>query len=281
MFKKHKPVGLLTVLFLFVALSSYSQNKPCIPIRDVKFEDLAFKDGETLRYIINYTWGAVKTDVGDVNFSLEYFGNSGDPYFHSKAIGRTFNFYDVFFKVRDFYEAKMYSKNLRPFYFHRSIYEGKYKMRNTIHFLPNNQIKAKIERKDDPPRDTLLYGRVCTFDVLSLFYFARNKDFQSDKIGVEQPISFVIDGNLYDLYYRYLGKEIKKVQGLGRFKTIKFAARTIAGEVFTGKEEVFLWVTDDDNKLPLIFESPVIIGRLSARLTDFSNIKYPLTSKIK
>lgn len=269
------------ILFLAIALISYSQDKPCIPVRDVKFEDLAFKNGENLRYIINYTWGAVNTDIGDVNFSLEYFENYGDSYFHSKAIGRTFNFYDVFFKVRDFYEAKIYSKNLRPFYFYRSINEGKYKMKNTIIFLPNNQIKARIERKDDQPRDTLLNGRICTFDVLSLFYFARNKDFQNEKIGVEQPISFVIDGEIYDLYYRYLGREIKKIQGLGHFKTIKFAARTIAGEVFTGKEEVILWVTDDDNKMPLIFESPVIIGRLSARLIKFNNIKYPLTSKIK
>ena len=154
-------------------------------------------------------------------------------------------------------------------------------MKNTFNFLPNYQIKARYERKDDPPRDTLLIGRICTFDVLSLFYFARNLDFSSDKIGIEQPISFVIDGEMYDLYYRYLGKEKKKIQGLGQFRTMKFAARLIAGEVFSGKEEMIIWITDDGNKIPLIFESPVIIGKVQGKIANFTNLKYPLTSKIK
>jgi len=272
---------ILAILFITISFNVFSQDKPCLPVRNINFEDIAFKNGETLRYILNYTWGAVNTDIGEANLSLEYIPNSGDSFFHVKATGRTFNFYDVFFKVRDFYESKFYARNIRPFYFHRDINEGKYRMKNTFLFLPNHQIKAKYERKDDPPRDTLLNGRICTFDLLTLFYFSRNLDFSSDKIGIEQPISFVIDGEMYDLYYRYLGKEIKKIMGLGHFRTLKFAARVIAGEVFSGEEEMILWVTDDSNKIPLLFESPVIIGKVTGRLTNFTNLKYPLMSKIK
>jgi len=272
---------LYTIFLLTITLNIYSQDKPCLPVKDVKFEDLAFTHGETFRYILNYTWGAVNTDVGEANISLEYFTNSGEPFFLAKAQGRTFKFYDVFFKVRDLYESKFYTKNLRPFYFHRDISEGKYRMRNTFSFLPNYKIKANYQRMTAAPRDTILNGRICTFDLLTLFYFARNKDFSKDKIGVEQPISFVIDGEMYDLYYRYLGKETKKFPGLGTFRTIKFAARLIAGEVFSGKEELTIWVTDDNNKIPLIFESPIIIGKVSGRLSNFTNVKYPLTSKIK
>jgi len=273
--------AIFSLLFILISYSVVSQDKPCLPVKDIKFEDLAFKEGETLRYILNYTWGAVNTDIGEANLSLDYNSNSGDPYFHTKATGRTFNFYDVFFKVRDFYESKFYARNIRPFYFHRNISEGKYRMKNTFLFLSNYQIKANYIRKDENPRDTLLNGKICTFDVLTLFYFARNLDFTSDKIGIEQPISFVIDGEMYDLYYRYLGKEVKKILGLGHFRTLKFAARVIAGEVFSGKEEMILWVTDDNNKIPLFFESPIIIGKVTGRLTNFTNIKYPLKSKIK
>ena len=132
--------GIFTILFVAISLYAQSQDKPCIPVKDVKIEDLAFKNGETLRYILNYTWGAINTDIGEANLSIELFTNSTEPYFHVKATGRTFNFFDVFFKVRDLYESKIYTKNLRPYYFHRNISEGKYRMKNTFNFLPNYQI---------------------------------------------------------------------------------------------------------------------------------------------
>ncbi|MFA6334964.1 MAG: DUF3108 domain-containing protein [Bacteroidales bacterium] len=272
---------LYTIALLLIISTGFSQEKPGIPVEDIKYEDLVFAHGETLRYVVNYTWGAVSTDVGEAKMSLEYFTNSGDPFFHVKATGRTFKFYDVFFKVRDLYESKFYARNLRPFYFHRDISEGKYRMKNIFSFLPNYQIKVWYQRKNKTPHDTILNGGVSTFDLLTLIYFTRNKDFSEDEIGKEQPFSFVIDGEMYDLYYRYLGKETKKIPKLGTFRTIKFAARVVAGEVFTGKEELIFWVTDDNNKIPLIIESPIIVGKVSGRLTNFTNIKYPFTSKIK
>lgn len=272
---------LLLILFPVFLSNAYSQELPPLPVIDIKFEDLVFSHGENLRYIISYQWGSINTDVGEAIFTLEYNKNNDEPFFHVRAVGRTFKFYDVFFKVRDFYEAKFYAKNLRPFYFHRDIREKRYKMKNTITFLPNYQIRANVERLDDPPRDTLLNGKIYTFDLLSLLYFIRNNDFGNDKVGQERPVSFVIDGEIYDLYYRYLGKENKKIQGLGHYKTIKFAAKPVAGEVFSGKEELVFWVTDDKNKIPLLFESPIIVGRVTGRLAGFSNIKYPFSSKIK
>ncbi len=273
-----------TLLSLMIAFSCFSQEreKTSLQVKDnLKYQDLVFEHGETLRYIINYTWGAINTDVGEANLSLQYFVGTDEPYFHVTATGRTYKFYDVFFQVRDFYESKFYSRNLRPFYFHRNILEGKYKMKNTFTFLPNYQIKARWQKSNKTPKDTLLNGKISTFDLLSLFYFARNKDFDNDKIGVEQPISFVIDGEMFDLYYRYLGKCVKKVPGMGTYRTIKFAARVIAGEIFSGKEELVFWVTDDNNKIPLLFESPIVVGKVAGRLAGFSNVKYPMTSKIK
>ena len=51
--------------------------------------------------------------------------------------------------------------------------------------------------------------------------------------------------------------------------------------MFTGKDDMFIWVTDDENKVPLLFESPIIVGRVQGRLTSYKNLKSPLTSKIK
>lgn len=273
--------ALYTLLLSLVVSAGFSQEKSCMPIRDIKFENLVFTHGETLKYLINYTWGAINTDVGEATMTLEYFPSAEEPYFYARGYGRTFKFYDAFFQVRDLYESKFYARNMRPFYFHRNVQEGKYRMKNTFSFLPNYQIKTRVQKKDKPPRDSILNGKICSFDPITLFYFARNHDFSTDVIGVEQPISFVIDDEIYDLYYRYLGKQTKRVPGLGVFRTIKFATRVIAGEVFSGNEEIILWLTDDGNRIPVYIESPISVGRVSGRLTKYSNIKHPLSSKIK
>ena len=43
--------------------------------------------------------------------------------------------------------------------------------------------------------------------------------------------------------------------GLGVFRTLKFAAKVVAGEVFTGEQEMIIWVSDDMNRVPLLFDS--------------------------
>ena len=55
----------------------------------------------------------------------------------------------------------------------------------------------------------------------------------------------------------------------------------VTGDVFSGKDELTIYVTNDDNKIPLLFESPILVGKVYGRLTTFSNLRYPLTSKIK
>lgn len=244
-------------------------------------KSLAFTGGETLTYVAKYTWGSVNTDIGEAVVSLQYVEEQGrEPIFISKVNGRTFRFFDVFFKVRDYYESRFRASDITPIFFYRDISEGKYKMKNTFSFLPNNIIKSRVQRMDDPPRDSILKAKPLTFDILTLFYYSRNLPFSEKEIGVVQPVSFVIDGEIFNIYFRFLGKENKKIEGLGHHKTLKFAAKVIAGEVFNGKEEMTIWVSDDYNKVPLYFESPIIVGKVSGRLKRYSGLKYPLSSKL-
>lgn len=273
---------LLTTISLLVALFAGAQQRECLPVRNIPEERRAFDSGERVTYIINYTWGMVKTDVGEAKVSLtRKMDDTYGDHFHAVITGTTYKFYDVFFKVRDLFESKFSPENGRPYYFHRDISEGKYKIKNTFHFNPNYTINARVERKNSQIKDTLLKGRECTFDLVSLFYFARNIDFSNIPAGVEQPISFAVDDEIFEMYYRFIGKEVKRIPGLGQFNTLKFAARVVAGEVFSGKEELIIWVTDDRNKVPLMFETPIIVGKVTGRITSVENLKFPMSSKIR
>ncbi|MDP3437391.1 MAG: DUF3108 domain-containing protein [Bacteroidales bacterium] len=273
---------ILIIILSLLIIPAKGQVKPCASVNNIPENLRAFDDGEKVVYVINYTWGVIKTDVGEAVVSLNRLNNetNGD-YFHSIITGYSYKFYEMFFRVKDLFESKFNTTNGRPFYFHRDISEGRYRMKNWYTFNPDYSINAKVKRLDQPTKDTLLKGRECTFDLVSLFYFSRNMDFSKILPGVEQPISFAIDDEIFDLYYRYIGPEIKRVPGMGQFRTLKFAARVVVGEVFSGKEELVIWVSDDKNRIPLMFETPIIVGKVTGRISSYKNLKHPISSKIR
>lgn len=259
---------LLVVLFFGWSIVASGQNSHA-----------PFKSGESLTYIMNYKWGAVNTDVGEAVTNLSY--SNGE--YHSVITGYTYKFYDVFFKVREHFESRFTDLPIKPIYFYRDSQESKYRMRNRFTFSNDTSkvINAVIQRYERTPVDTLLRGTGETYDLVSLFYKVRSINFDTISVNVKQPISFAIDEDVYNFYYVYAGKEVKKIKGVGTFNTLLFRVRLVAGSVFTGKQEMLVWITDDKNKVPLLFESPIIVGTVYGKISKYENLKYPLTSKIK
>ena len=64
-------------------------------------------------------------------------------------------------------------------------------------------------------------------------------------------------------------------------KTIKFAAKLLEGEVFKGEEDMLIWVSDDENRLPVYFEAPLLVGVASGRLSGYKCLKHPFDALVK
>ena len=75
-----------------------------------------------------------------------------------------------------------------------------------------------------------------------------------------QRLAFVLDGKVYPSYVRYLGKEVIKTDLLGYVKCIKFRPRLISGSLFKEGEGMTVWVTDDENKMPVYVETQIVVG---------------------
>ena len=268
----------ILVSVLFVVLAAFAADCAYAQTESAGQRELPFKDGESLTYVLSYTWGGISTDVGEGVTELKY----NDGVFNPVVKGRTYRFFDLFFKVREHFESKFDEKTLRPLSFYRLSEEGKYRMVNDYKFDNQTyQIHATTQKKTYPPKDSILPGKPYTYDLITLYYVSRTLDFANISVDEKQPISFAIDREIHDLYFVYKGKEVKKMKGVGTFRTLKFAVRLVAGEVFTGEDELFLWVSDDENKIPLWFESKILVGTVYGRLKKWSDLKYPLDSKIK
>ncbi len=93
-------------------------------------------------------------------------------------------------------------------------------------------------------------------------------------------MTFAIDDDIYNVYFILYGRETLTVKGLGTVNTIKFGAKLLEGEVFKGDKDMTIWVSDDENRIPVLFEAPLIVGLATGRLTAFEGLKHPFSSFI-
>jgi hypothetical protein len=76
-----------------------------------------------------------------------------------------------------------------------------------------------------------------------------------------------------------MGKETIKTR-YGKFRAIKFKPLLVKGTLFEGGEKMTVYVSDDQNKVPLRIESPLIVGSVKVDLMSYQNLRYPLSSLI-
>ncbi len=256
----------------------------CVPVRTVNEDLLAFRHGERMEFVLHYRWGAINTDVGTAEVELDSLTYNGHKAFHCSASGRTTKMFDFFFKVREEFDSWFTREGLVPLKFTRDTYEGGYEARNTYHYnrtLEEPQINAEVYTSKAGLKIMDLPLTPCTFDLPALFFFARNMDFDSIEPGRKYPMTFAIDDEIFNVYFILYGRETIKVKGLGTVKTIKFAAKLLEGEVFKGEEDMLIWVTDDDNRLPVYFQAPLLVGFASGRLSGYSGLKHPFDSLVE
>ena len=106
-----------------------------------------------------------------------------------------------------------------------------------------------------------------TYDMLSVAWLARRLDFNQYKKGDQIPIRILLDDGIYDLYIRYLGKEEIKVDKK-KWNCHVFAPLLVEGDVFKGGENMKVWVSDDERRVPVMVEAKILVGSVKGILDD-------------
>jgi hypothetical protein len=241
-----------------------------------------FGSGEEVTYHAYYNWGFVWINAGKVTFAIDDSAWKGKKAWHIWSYGATYKAYDLLFKVRDSLDVWVDPSSLQPFEFHRKTNEGSYTAHH--HYLfdaDKQQVNASISKRDSAYRDTTFIWPECSFDLLSMVYHARNIDFLLYQEGDRIPITMIVDGEVYNLYIRYLGKESVKDQSGREFRCLKFSPLLVEGTIFEDGENMFVWVTDDKNRIPIIVEAKILVGSVKAVFVNARGLKNPMDAEIK
>ena len=264
------------ISFLFLGQIAFAQSENCF------VKNTSFQSGEKITYRISYNWFVVFAEVGDVVFSIEDGELNGKKAIHFVGNGRSNSWWDKFFEVRDKYEVYANPDNMRPLYFERNIKEGNFRQFVSYSIDPSDTIAhSKYRVNDDTLKLDTIEINSCTFDVMSSLLFARNIDYSNMQKGQKIPLTVLLDRKLYDLYFRYQGREIVTIKKVGEFDCIKFSVMVVEGNMFHEGEHLQIWVTNDDNHIPVFIESPIQIGNVKVRLEKYEGLRYPLKAKLK
>lgn len=245
-----------------------------------RITNTAFVAGERVCYEVSYTWFFIWTDVGEACFTVDSDNRFGKTLLHLKATGKSYPFYDWFFKVRDLYESWVDPVSLSPHYYNRNIYEGGFTKENEYWFnQPGDSVKIRVRRKGGPNKFVSVKSPGFLFDVVTAIYYSRCLNFSGIRQGTVFPVNVLMDEEIFNVKYRYLGKDVRKVTGIGKMACLKFQVDLVAGDIFSTNQKLLVWVTDDANKLPVYVESPIRDGSIQARLKSYQGLRHKLVSK--
>lgn len=261
---------LVVFIPLFIQLHAIAQ-KSC------SVQNQTFNAGEVFTYKINYNWGAIWVAAGEASFSAELTKVNNRTVYHFIGLGSTYPKYDFLYKVRDKYESYADTFSLKPLRFIREANEGgAYTFDDYVFSTTKNKVYTNSRRNRKPGTFDSIAITACTNDVLTAIYYTRCLDFSKYNVNDTIPITFVLDGEVFPSYVRYIGKEIIKSELLGQVRCIKFRPKLIEGTLFKGGEGMVVWVTDDENKMPVYVETPILIGTIKVNLIKYTGLRNKL-----
>lgn len=274
---RQKPMMLIQAfIFVFAMLLFLPSNAQ---LRNI--ENKAFQKGEKLVYKVYYdSFLTGEIVAGECTFEIQKESRviAKRNTMHIIVNGVTKGAFNLFFKVKDRYETFLDEEAMAPWLFIRRVNEGGYIINQDVHFnWYNNTMQFKnVEKKTQNTSPVPAY----THDILSAIYYMRAMDYSKSKEGEGYPIVFTIDDTVYSTKAFYMGKEQLKTS-MGTFNTFKVKPMVLTGNVFKDQFPMMVWVTDDENKIPIFAKTEVLVGSVKMELISYKGVKNPVKAKIK
>ena len=261
-----------TILFFSMLISAFQAPGQDFQYREI--ENTAWQAGESLKYKVYYeslitgkvNAGTATLDVTNTN--RRFYGQEA---YHIVGIGKSNPAFDMFFKVRDRYESYVDKDGIFPYLFVRRTREGGYVKNDDVYFDHKN-LTAKSRN------DTTDITRYIQ-DIVSASYYARTLSADTLEKGDYISVNFFLDDSAYISVIEFGGRQTVETE-LGVFRCLAFKPKVATGEVFSNPYPMTLWVTDDENKLPVLGKSAVIVGSVKMELIKYSGLKNPVEARL-
>ncbi len=252
-------------------------------VLDRTIPNKAFDVGEKLSFDVRYgfiTAGHASMEVHDMIMVRDSF-----PAYQIVTTARSTSTFDIFFKVRDRVESILDSRGIFSWGFKKSLREGGYKFDLSVNYdqLYGKAYVEMIRYHDDEPlrikkrEEFEIPVPKYVIDILGSFYYVRTQELRTG-----EPIYMKNHDNkkIYALKVIVQKKERIKVKA-GEFDCVVVQPRLKGEAIFKQKGKLWVWLTDDEFKIPVQMKSKAFIGSVTTELVKIEGVNEPITARVK
>ena len=237
---------------------------------------------DTLRKLVNAAFGAGEYLKFDINYGFVSAGEAimriSDTVYHSTRrclkidfMVNSKPFFDMVYKVRDRYQTILDAEGLFPWRFEQHIREGGYTRDFTAEFDQLQHVARTSEGEYRVPP--------YVHDIMSAFYFARTIDYTNFTAGQKVHLQNFYKDSTYELDVRFKGRQEIEVEA-GTFKCVVVEPLAREGGLFKSDGRVYVWLTDDERRMPVRVSSKIAIGSVDSDLKEFRGLIGPVRAKV-
>lgn len=272
-------IFLILCFFLEHFLSENSINKRALIMknnRTIAFATLLFlccnflpaqtnawhiKKGEVLKYKVAFSSG-LTGDIkgGDAIMSVAS-GTSnirGKKAYHAMLKGGTSGVVEWFYQVENKYESYIDTETNTPLMYAQFVRENKYRNNDTVYFDQKKNVATYKDKMIKIPENT--------HDFVSMLYYVRTLDMSKLTKGDTFTIPFFTSAKVVSSKIIYNGIEKVKTKKMGIVECYSFKPQVSKGKVFNQDYPATMWVSTDSNRLPVLVEARMKVGKMKMEL---------------
>jgi hypothetical protein len=231
---------------------------------------LPFAPGETLKY--NVTWSIFP--AGQVVARLKELGAGPNDAYEVDTTAHSTGFVSLLFNLNNHYESVFDSRTLCSRTIDKTINEGRRHKKTQIVFnsarrlavlrevdLSNSAHAVKQAQHPIPP---------CVEDIISSFYFLRRQPMDVGK-EIRLPIN---DGSVTREVVVNVESRVRLQTALGPRVAFRVEPHAL-GDLYKKKGRLFIWFSDDAQRLPLRIKAVMVIGAITGNLVSVGEHRQP------
>ena len=253
-----KVLPLLCALLFLAQQTPAGQDPKQKPIHNVVTVNHAFSAGERLTYLIS--WSDI-IDAGTAVLEVrEEKQTDGKKVYRIVSTARSSGLVSKFYKVNDTIESIIDFEHLYSLSYRADQSHGKREKKREMTFNPAEATVVVVDA--DGKRDTYSTPPGILDPLSSLYYVRTRQDFI---VGKPIIVDVHDDDKNWAVEVQTIGREKIKTS-FGTFNTIKVKTYPRYEGVFQHKGEIYIWLTDDEHKIPVLMKSEISIGSVMATL---------------
>ena len=250
----------LVYLAAFLVVASFAgepNNLPEVNAPWMKGEKLTFSLG----------WGFIT--AGSATLEVKPIADGKTEFLTFATGNKTIN---RIYPVNDTVYTRVRNKGLMTEVFRKRLHEGTFHNTSVIRFdrkgekawLSDTVFTDMKTRKPKRSADTAVTIQGMEHSIMSAFYLVRTLPLT---VGDTSRFSAVSGKKRYELKVLVHGKE--KVESvLGKVQCIKVEPVLDGDGIFVSKGRIFIWLTDDDRRIPVLMECEIALGSIKAKLLE-------------